>query len=81
MGKGTEVFENYLAQTIDLSREPAIVSRDGKHWTTLDGTPVVPIERLAQEKGLSLEAATKAFDQGKIEGVVVGTQRWASKTP
>ena len=74
--KCSDPLEDYLAQTIDLRSEPALM-RDGEGWKTLDGTPHVPLLEVAQESGRSLDDLKADFDAGKISGVRIGDQRYA----
>jgi len=69
-------LEDYLAKTIDLRNESALV-REGDQWQTLDGTPHVPLQELAQRTSRSLGDLQANFDAGRMPGVQIGDQRFA----
>ena len=76
--KDDDRFEDFLAQTIDLRNEPALV-RKGEGWQTPDGTPYVLLQELAQETGRSLADLQADFDAGIIQGVLIGDRRYAKQ--
>ena len=75
-------LERYLAQTIDLRNETALVIEGHGSWPvfkTLDGTRVFLLGQLSEMTGRDIEELTTLVSTRRIQGVCVGDMWFTTK--
>jgi hypothetical protein len=77
------ILEQYLADTMDLRNESAliIVHSDGRGpvFQTLDGTQVFSLGELSDMTNRHVEELTRLLDTGRVRGVRIGDMWFARK--